>query len=223
MGDLEETMPNLPVKVLNVPVPTSLTAGASVNVMNMEKIVAYYGNADGSGDGSGSTVQLQGSLDGLNWFNVGSEWTQRGYMNVNLIYDNMAYMRAKTTAHSSGTPSLTLIGNEKPRDNVPLIAKMEVPTSETAGAAVDVSGYDKLFIQYGTESGTLVSADATVQLQGSADGINWVNVHDPMTFIQFMNIQDFIENFIYLRANVTSYVSGTPRMIVMGSYKNTNI
>lgn len=84
-----------------IAVPVTVTAGAAVNVQHMgTKTVQVTGTFV-------ATVQIQGSLDNVNWVNEGAAFTAPGKIDVT---SRWAFMRANTTAFTSGTPAARLCG-----------------------------------------------------------------------------------------------------------------
>jgi len=83
--------------VLAIAVPQSVSAGAATNIAeHFEGVVQITG--------SGSwTSQLQVSLDGTNWFNLGTAATNAAPQLI-AVTNGVKFVRMNTTAYASGTP-----------------------------------------------------------------------------------------------------------------------
>lgn len=92
------------------------------------------------------------------------------------------------------------------------VRKVAVPGSVAAGAACDVSDLERKCVYV---SGTFT---ATVQIQLSADGTNWVNEGTALTTAGNLEITKPAR---YIRANTTAYTSGTPAALVVGVHSTS--
>jgi hypothetical protein len=84
-----------------IAVPRSVTAGVACDASDMDRKCVYV---------SGSftaTVQIQLSADGTNWFDEGTALTAAGSLEIT---KPARYIRANTTAYTSGTPLATVVG-----------------------------------------------------------------------------------------------------------------
>lgn len=91
------------------------------------------------------------------------------------------------------------------------VRKVAVPASVTAGAMCDVSDLERKCVYL---TGTFV---ATVQIEISSDGTNWVNEGAALTTAGTLEITKPAR---YLRANTTAFTSGTPAAQVVGIYSS---
>lgn len=87
------------------------------------------------------------------------------------------------------------------------VRSVAVAKSVTAGASCDVSDLDRKCVYV---SGTFT---ATVQIQLSADGSNWVNEG---TALSAAGTLEITKPARYLRANTAAYTSGTPVAQIVG-------
>jgi hypothetical protein len=82
-------------ETFEIPIPTSVSTGDAINVFEYrEKTLSVAGTFS-------ATIQFEGTLDGSNWFNLGSPVTAPGLIEVTAF---LRSMRAKVTVYVSGTP-----------------------------------------------------------------------------------------------------------------------
>ena len=84
-----------------VAVPVTVSAGAACDVSDLDRKCVYL-----TGMGT-ATVQFQLSADGTNWVNEGAALTTDGTLEIT---KPARYLRANTTAHTSGTPTALVVG-----------------------------------------------------------------------------------------------------------------
>jgi hypothetical protein len=83
--------------VLAIAVPQSISAGAATKIENhWEGVVQITG-------GGSWTSQLQTSLDGSTWFNLGAAATNASPQLI-AVTNGVKFLRMNTTAYASGTP-----------------------------------------------------------------------------------------------------------------------
>ena len=82
-----------------------------------------------------------------------------------------------------------------------------VTTPPVAGAAQEVDHLRNKTVQF---SGTFV---ATLQLEGSLDGTNWVAVESAVTAAGLVEVSHTLKQ---LRVKTTAYTSGTPVAVLVG-------
>ena len=83
---------------------------------------------------------------------------------------------------------------------------IDVPTEVAAGAGVLLTAIRE---KWATVTGTFV---ATLQLQGSQDGTDWITIWETTT-TGFFQVLPTVN---YLRVNVSAYTSGTPSVRIDG-------
>lgn len=88
-------------RVRKVAVPASVTAGAACDVSDLERKCVYLTGT------FTATVQIQISADNTNWVNEGAALTTAGTLEIT---KPARYLRANTTAYTSGTPAAVLVG-----------------------------------------------------------------------------------------------------------------
>lgn len=142
-----------------------------------------------------ATLKLEGSMDGTNFQQIGSDITAAGLTAISPVYN---YIRLNTTAYTSGTPAASVAG----KSDAPAVCRaMEAPASVAAGAAVKVSDLGSKTVQiWGTFT-------ATLQLQASMDGVAWQTLGANITGADARTVAD---EWNFLRINTSAYTSGTP-------------
>lgn len=83
-------------KPLNVPIPSSIATGAEVRVPPNTYVITLYFSLIGT---AAMTVQFEYSGDGVNWTNAGAALSANGFRTIT---DRVKFVRADTTAHTSG-------------------------------------------------------------------------------------------------------------------------
>ena len=84
-----------------IKVPVTITSGASVDISDLDHKCVYLSGT------FVATVQFQISADGANWFNEGSALTASGPLEIT---KPARYLRANTTAFTSGAPIAQVVG-----------------------------------------------------------------------------------------------------------------
>ena len=103
--------------VKNLATPSSATtAGAAQYIGDMESIAGTVGSYSAAGTLS-MAIQIQGSMDNLNWVTCasvnGSTAAANGILDLSAALKNAAYLRAYTLSYTSGTPQVVVVGNRK--------------------------------------------------------------------------------------------------------------
>ena len=82
-------------------VPTAIGVGAASNVFRLrDKYVQVHGTF-------AATLQLEGSIDGDEYFSVGTPQTSAGVL---AVPETVQFLRVHVTAFTSGEPKATLAG-----------------------------------------------------------------------------------------------------------------
>lgn len=182
---------------VSMTVPSTVTTGAAVSVRNMSSLeVGVHGTFV-------QTMQIQGSLNCSDYVTIGSDVTAPS---LTAVTPNLNCMRIKTTAHTSGSATSAVAGVLQPEKNI--TKGLETKASVANGAAISVLGLRNMSYQV---SGTFV---ATLQLQGSTDGTNWVAIGSTDTGAGLTAIS---AKFGLVRMATTAYTSGTPVTTLVGA------
>jgi hypothetical protein len=86
------------------------------------------------------------------------------------------------------------------------VTNLNAVVANTTGSAVDVSSYNKFTIHIFASS---VTDGATVSIEHSLDGTNWVEVGTEVVSVDGNVEYTFNEAYRYLRTSVSSYTDGT--------------
>lgn len=86
--------------------PTTNTSGTG-EVTSVAHFLAAAIQCSGGGSAFTATVQVEGSIDGVEWESVGSAFTAGGFADLSRRY---ALLRANVTAYTSGDPQIHVHG-----------------------------------------------------------------------------------------------------------------
>lgn len=86
------------------------------------------------------------------------------------------------------------------------VTNLNAVVADTIGSAVDVSSYNKFTIHIFASA---VTTGATVNIEQSLDGTNWVNIGTEAISVDGNVEYTFNEAYRYLRTSVSSYSDGT--------------
>lgn len=86
-------------------VPTSVAAGAAVECSRYRDLTIEVSGT------FVATVQIQGSVTGTTWDNIGTAQTAPGF--VYASEKTYCFLRANVTAYTSGTPRATFAGHDE--------------------------------------------------------------------------------------------------------------
>lgn len=93
--------------IISLTVPATVSAGAAVGIKHLlpEKSIQFAGML--SGTFSIATLQIEGSNDGTNYAQIGSDVTTNGIVSVTTP---VQFIRIRRTVAVSGTPTAVLCG-----------------------------------------------------------------------------------------------------------------